>query len=162
MGRKMKKICLIPLLCVLSGCVVPGETGMYLYDGNKIITGNGGFHYTTITASSVNAYETEVYKHDAVDFYLYGLPNKKTCKLIGYVSANGNSIFAHNYIAKKILQMGGNVGTGSDISMSSDFNDDAQLNESIIASVPKSTANTNIFQSNPNLNTYRYSVFECK
>lgn len=158
----MRKIYLITLLSILSGCVAIGEPGMYFYDGNKIINGEGGFHYITIPAHSVAGFEKEIYTHDVVDFYLSGLPNKKVCKLIGHISSGGNSDLAHKDIAKKILRLGGNVGTGSNISMSSSFNDGGQLDRTIVASVPKSTANTNIFQSNPNINTYRYNVFECK
>lgn len=142
---------------VLAACS-PAVT-FYPYDGAKHITGEGGFYEGRLQADTLGHSLFEPapeYKYMYIDIYASGLPRGGECTLLGHISSSDMS-----QILKTVFEMGGNVITGSDISMPVKFQNAGGVLDTS-ASAGKTSITTLAGFGASTTTIYRYNIFECQ
>lgn len=146
----MRKVICLTALVALAACT---NVVYRPYDGQKVIVGNGGFFQEFYSAKDLGV-EKE-YPNGAVELYASGLPVGAKCTLIGYSHNNDRK-----YLARTVLDVGGNVATQSSIISSVPFeNGEGQLDTSHGAG--NMTVHTFYNTGASSITYYGYHIFNC-
>jgi len=148
----MKKYISIISIAFLVGC---GQTIIHPFEGNKTITGAGGFQKRVISGDSLFTPLFSRPLGGGVLFYSSGLPVGANCTLLGFAEDTELSRLTRN-----IIKMGGNVATQSAVSFSIAFNE----NRNSVLHVSNSAGNTRVHHLGLGVTELHrgYNIFRCE